>query len=314
MVEQEIVHRSYFTNIPVEYYVPEDTQVIFVADYFKSDLLGGAELTLDAIMQAAPVKIYRLHSRSVNSYLIEKNKDKLWVFGNYTLLSDHIYDLLTETKINYCIAEFDFKYCMYRSENLHFRATGQKCGCKDSEHCKTIFKFMNGARKIYWMSSKQRDKFFDVMPELSKTEEKNVVLNSVFDQETIDYILSLKKERKEPKEEKFYWILGNGSWIKGIEETKNWCEKNKISYKLLPSLPYKEFLKVLSDGYGLVFMPLDHDTCPRLTIEAKMLGLDVLVNDNVLHGEEDWFACNNEEILIQHVRNGQKRFWDSFLK
>ena len=42
-------------------------------------------------------------------------------------------------------------------------------------------------------------------------------------------------------------------------------------------------------------MPLDYDTCPRVVIEAKLLGLDLILTDNVLHKDEDWFVGSVEK-------------------
>jgi hypothetical protein len=53
----------------------EDSQIIFVSDLFADDYIGGAELTLQALMDATPVPVNRLHSSEVTAEHI-KNASK----------------------------------------------------------------------------------------------------------------------------------------------------------------------------------------------------------------------------------------------
>jgi hypothetical protein len=68
-------------------------------------------------------------------------------------------------------------------------------------------------------------------------------------------------------------------------------------------------LKKLSEYSGLVFMPLGGDTCPRLVIEAKLLGLRLVINENIQHSSEDWWN-SDYDIIESYLLNGHNRFWD----
>jgi glycosyltransferase involved in cell wall biosynthesis len=68
-------------------------------------------------------------------------------------------------------------------------------------------------------------------------------------------------------------------------------------------------LRTLSEYKGLAFMPLGGDTCPRLVIEAKLLGLDLIINDNVQHASEDWFNRDLDQIE-SYVLDSHNRFWN----
>ena len=47
--------------------LPEDSQIIFVADFFANDLVGGAELTTEALIKSSPFNVFKLHSKdSIN--------------------------------------------------------------------------------------------------------------------------------------------------------------------------------------------------------------------------------------------------------
>jgi hypothetical protein len=103
-------------------------------------------------------------------------------------------------------------------------------------------------------------------------------------------------------------VLGSGSWIKGIEETQKWCKLNRKPFETLPKLPYNQFLEVLNKYQGFVFMPLDKDTCPRVTIEAKLMGLNLHLNQNVLSKDDPWFAGTPED-CDAYLRTRASFFW-----
>ena len=47
--------------------IPDTADIVFVSDMFTSDHVGGAELTTDAIIDASPYKVFRLHARDVSN-------------------------------------------------------------------------------------------------------------------------------------------------------------------------------------------------------------------------------------------------------
>ena len=74
--------------------IPEDCDVVFVADMFAEDYAGGAELTTQALIDSSPFTIFKLHSKDVNQTLLEQGHRKHWIFGNFSL-----YDFL---RIGHC--------------------------------------------------------------------------------------------------------------------------------------------------------------------------------------------------------------------
>lgn len=313
MSNNEQFTRNLFTNIPVEYSIPIKTEVVFVSDYFASDLQGGAELTTDAIIKKCPFKVFQLHSTNLTMDMLKKNEDKVWIFGNYTSCSSEVLEYLPLSKTRYSVIEFDFKYCIYRSEQRHLLATQKPCDCPGSAHGKLIESFMKGAEHIFWMSEGQKNLFEKRVPALiTDVPNKSVVQTSTFDDETLDKLWTLSTKypaTDELKDKKVYTVLGAGSWIKGVAETQKWCAANQKPHRPLPNLPYDQFLDEMAKTYGLVFMPLDWDTCPRLVIEAKLLGLDLILNDNVLHQNDQWFNQPKEEIY-SYLRGRANFFWN----
>jgi glycosyltransferase involved in cell wall biosynthesis len=56
-------------------------------------------------------------------------------------------------------------------------------------------------------------------------------------------------------------------------------------------------------------MPLGGDTCPRIVIEAALLGLNLHINKNVQHVGEAWWGGSPDEIE-SYLLEGHNRFWD----
>ena len=54
--------------------------------------------------------------------------------------------------------------------------------------------------------------------------------------------------------------------------------------------------KKLSSYKGLISLPIIEDTCPRVTIEAKLMGLEVITNENSQHTLENWWNKPLDEI------------------
>ena len=63
--------------------IPDDVEIIFVSDFFIEDLIGGAELTSEALIESSPFKIHKLHSSDVNVEVLQAYSDIYWIFGNY---------------------------------------------------------------------------------------------------------------------------------------------------------------------------------------------------------------------------------------
>lgn len=300
------VGRSLFTGMPVEYAIPKTAKVVFVNDYFVREVAGGAELTSEAIIKKSPHKVFRLHSNSVTKKLLETNKDKYWIFGNFAAMPDAMIHYLPDSGIRYSIVEYDFKFCAFRSTNRHQQATGQPCNCAKEPHGLLVTRIFRKADRIFWMSSGQKAHWLKHVPELA-FHPGHIVLSSVFDDETLDFLASFRNKSK--TERKQAWaVLGSGSWIKGVEETQKWCNLKKFKFEPIPSLQYKEFLQKLSEYEGFIFMPLDKDTCPRVTLEARLMGLKVMVNDNVLQKNDEWFASSAEDCEA-YLRSRASFFW-----
>lgn len=297
--------KSIFSGMPKEYAIPRATEVVFVNDYFVREVAGGAELTSEAIIKKSPYKVFRLHSSSVTKKLLDENKDKYWVFGNFVAMTDNMIQYLPDSGVRYSVIEYDFKFCSYRSTARHQQDSGEPCNCAKANHGMMVARLFRKADRIFWMSVGQKTHWLNHVPSMGE-HPGHVILSSVFDDETLNDLALLRSSTvaKKPK----FAVLGSGSWIKGAVETQKWCAVKKKDYEVIPALAYKDFLQALATYKGFVFMPLDKDTCPRVTLEAKLLGLELITNENVLQKYDEWFTGSVEECET-YLRSRAQSFW-----
>jgi hypothetical protein len=302
--------KSLFTGLPFKNLIPEDAKCVVVADFFKEDLAGGAELTTDALLSKAPIKLHKIRAQNLSSELVKENKDKYWIITNFAnMQSDVILSFINTTGVRYSIVEYDFKYCTYRSPFKHFLETNNACDCPNSEHGSTIKRLYSKADKIFWMAEKQRDHYLDIWPTLD-VPGKNVIQTSTFSDETLSKLSLMRNifKNSEERKNKVWAVQISNSWIKGSKETLLWAQRNGLNVKPIGNMQYEQFLVELAKSYGLVLRPLDSDTCPRVVIEARLLGCELEINKHVLHANEAWFTGSVEDIE-KYLRSRADSFW-----
>tara|TARA_A100001391_G_scaffold168837_1_gene129433 strand:+ start:3538 stop:4389 length:852 start_codon:yes stop_codon:yes gene_type:complete len=278
---------------------------VFVADYFSNQVKGGAEFTTDSIIQFNSAnEIVKINCQSVTSEIINRYKDYHWIVGNFSLLSDKL-------KINFCknlsysLIEYDYKFCKYRSTMKHKAIEGRDCDCIQTLEGKINSAFYGYAEKIWFMSKNQREVFLSFVRTIKS--DKTEVLSSIFSSGDLRFMSNIKDNEKDDN----FLILGSDSWIKGTKECIAFAEENNLSYEVISGMPYHELLIKMSTSRGLIFRPLGLDTCPRIVIEAKLLGCELMLNDNVQHKDEEWFSGSIEGCL-SYLQSRPKTFWNYY--
>ena len=306
--------RNLFTNIPMEFHIPNHYNTVFVADFFANDIQGGAELTTEALYKQRPEgkSVFKLHANSLTPELIERNLDKTFVVFNFVTANKEGLEVLIQSGAKYSVVEYDYKYCKFRSEGLHLMQAKKPCDCPANLEIRTLIQeLFTRAQNVFWMSEAQKKHFITRIPEVGNC--NNHILSSCFDAETLKYLDSLYQVFGNPafnKKEKVAILSNdNATWIKGIENTVAWLSVENKEYEHLPRLPYNEFLKVIAQYKTFCFRPADKDTCPRVVIEAKALGLELLLNKNVQHKDEQWFTGSREE-MMDYLRSRPAYFWE----
>lgn len=290
--------------------IPSTAQVVFVSDMFVEDYVGGAELTSEALIQSSPFEVFKLKSKDLSMRLLEQGANLLWVFGNFTEINPNLIPSIV-ANLKYTILEYDYKYCRFRSPEKHMAAVGTPCDCHNQMNGKLISAFFYGAMGLWWMSEKQRERYHTLFPFLA--EKDNVVLSSVFTKETLAK-LKLLREMPRTLEAKRWLVFSSDSWIKGFEASEKYCVDNRLQYEVVKGLKYDDMLAKLASSEGLVYLPPGGDTCPRMVIEAKLLGIKLVLNDNVQHKDEDWFATDKLEDIEGYLYVAPELFWTGVKK
>lgn len=277
---------------------------IFVSDLFVEDYVGGAELTTDAIIKEVKVPVLSLRSNQVTKQIIDAHKDRHWIFGNFSGLSTEVI-LHCCKNLKYSVIEYDYKYCKFRLPEKHIAAEGS-CDCETSSRGKMISVFYAKAENLWFMSMEQMMFYYGKFPFLDKP--SNHVLSSVFHDTTLNFIESLNCKDKNDT-----WLIQkSNSWVKGTEEAVKYAQDNNLDYELFSDIEYGEMLRKFSEYKGFIFLPRSFDTCPRTVIEAKLLGCKLILNENVQHKDEEWFA-GDRETTMKYLRSRTELFWDELM-
>ena len=278
---------------------------VFVSDLFVEDYLGGGELTTDAILKKTRLPLNTIRSSQITKGIVDSFKDRHWIFGNFAGLSTELL-LYCCKNLKYSVIEYDYKYCSYRLPAKHIAAEGS-CTCENSPRGKMVSIFYANASTLWFMSEAQRQVYYDAFPFLKKTEAK--VLSSVFDEETLRYILSIDYENKNDT-----WLIQKSdSWVKGTDLAIKYAEDNNLKYELFSGLSYADMLNKFAQSKGFIFLPKSFDTCPRTVIEAKLLGCELILNESVQHKDEEWFTGSKQEAL-EYLASRAEIFWEEIYK
>jgi glycosyltransferase involved in cell wall biosynthesis len=274
---------------------------------FVEDYVGGAELTTEALIESSPFEVQKILAREVTVELLEQGHKKFWVFGNYSSLNAELIPTII-ANLDYAVLEYDYKYCKYRSPEKHKHSEDTECDCHDQIHGKMISAFYYGAKSLWWMSEAQEAHYQKLFPFL--LERESVVLSSVFNDEFFASVKLLREKYKDI-EKKGWIVLGSNSWIKGAKESEQYCSRNGLDYEIVWDLPYDQTLEKLAQAEGFVYLPEGMDTCPRMTIEAKLLGCKLALNDFVQHKNEIWFDTEDQFDTEAYLYASRQRFWNS---
>lgn len=286
--------------------IPATAKVIVVSDMFVEDYVGGAELTTQALIDSSPFEVYKLHSKDVNVDILKEGSDRFWIFGNFAGIDGNLIPTIV-ANLKYSVLEYDYKYCRYRSPEKHMEITKSPCDCHNQLNGKLISAFYYGAACLWWMSEKQLERYTTLFPFLD--EKDNIVLSSVFSNVTLGKIEALRLAQ-EKSSRKGWIVLGSDSWIKGAKDAIAWCEENKLQHEVIWNQPYDIVLEKLAQAEGFVYLPVGGDTCPRMVIEAKLLGCKLHLNDNVQHKDEEWFATDDLTSIKDYLFTAKMLFWN----
>jgi len=264
--------------------------VVFVSDLFLKDgIIGGGELNnheLCLILRNAGHSVLEINSHFLTQDFFKSHNNSKFIFGNFLNVPRNLFSQI-QNNIKYVIYEHDHKYLKSRNPALYenFLAPQEEIVFK---------KFYANAQNIFCQSKMHKD----ILVKNLNLENIISVGGNLWDDETLEYIQKISKTPKEKK----YSIMDSLIPHKNTSDAIKYCRVKKIPYELIPSCPYKEFLKRISRNDALIFLPKTPETLSRIVVEARMLGCKIITNSLIGATSEDWFSLKGEK-LISIMRN-----------
>lgn len=253
----------------------------------QSGMLGGAEHELNSLLNYLDIPYESLKSSQVESI----NSNDFYIVGNFWQLSPNIKKLLIQYR-NYIIIEYDYKLFPNRIPDFYL---DHICPTDQLQNVE----FYNNAIKVFCISEYQKDIF-----------NKNGVTNTeVFHTSfwTVNQLDILNKIREESYNLKFQHptagIYGYKCDTKGTLEAINYCLPKNVDCYLLTPTDIELFWKRLSRCHSLLLFSKITESFSRITVEARMLDIDVLTNAKVPATKEYWYPKYKGSDLIKFVEN-----------
>lgn len=264
---------------------------VFIADFFAHQVLGGGELNneeLINILQSQNHVVEKINSHEVNVEFIKRNKNKNFIIANFVNLKTPVIAELIDN--NYVIYEHDHKYMANRDPSVYpdFKAPPEAL---------VNLGFYKNAKAVMCQSSFHAEI-------IAKNTQLNNLVNlsgNLWSQESLSI---MEKMSQVPKEDTCA-IMRSSIIHKNTKDAIAYCEYKKKQYNLIESSNYEEFLSQLGQNKTFVFFPKTPETLSRVVVEARMMGMSVIVNRMIGATREPWYKLKGDS-LIREVRNMRK--------
>lgn len=262
--------------------------LLWISDFFLEDeIIGGAEI-VDNIYKKALSDEYEV--KKINSHLLTSShleEADILIVSNFTNLSEEGINKIIQHK-NYFIMEHDHKYLITRDPSPfrnHQAPPRYVCNKDFYKKSKAIFCQSRGHENSI------RSNLFTYNTVNLET--------SIWNDDQYDHILNQASNKKTNK----YAILNSENQVKNTNLAVNYCKSNSIDYDLISDNDWEKFISKLSKYEGLVFFPRVYESHCRLVVEARMLGLKILTNENIGATSESWFSEYKGKNLIKFLKN-----------
>lgn len=288
-------------------------KIFFIADLFYSDgNFGGAERCDDVLIQELLDKEYnnhanhmliKLNTNTLSVDIIQKNKDATYLISNFMLLTEKVKQSLIENKIDYLIIEHDHKYVKSNDPSVYEHNLANEEDLQNTS-------FYRNARAVMCQSSMHAEIMY-----------KNLLINNIVnlsgnlwsekDIKTLEDTLNSSaplSERKVP-----WGVLNSNNPNKNVKSTLSYCIRNKMSYRHIGSNSYEDFLRQVSGCQGIVFFPKWVETFNRFSVEARVLGCKLKVNQKIGASSDGWLDLKGQP-LIDKIKSNKIRILDIYTR
>jgi len=269
-------------------------KVILISDFFIDDFVGGAALNDEEIYRLLSKRfdVQKIKSRYLYEGFIQENLDSFFIISNFFGISPAIRDLI-QSKCKYILYCHDYKFVQHTNPAVY---PDQIVPPKDLINVD----FHKASHKIICQTQFQKD----IYDKNLKCPDKTVSFSgNLWSEDHLDLLEDLLEGKKRTR----YAIVNSPYPQKGVKEAVEFCEKEKILYDIIEDPNYEKFLQKLSQYSHLVFFPSTPETCCRLVLEAKMMGVKIVINNLVGCSYEPWYRKEGKE-MIDFMRKKRKGF------
>lgn len=259
-------------------------KIIFIADFFADQVNGGGELNNEEVIQLFLKREYnvtKLNSSLCSVDFIDNNKECFFIIANFAMLHNSCKYYL-QSKCKYVIYEHDHKYLKSRNPATYENFIAPKDEIIN-------YDFYKNALAVFVQSS------FHENIIIKNLGLKNIVnlSGNLWNLESLSLLRQFSKKQKNNRAS----IMKSSIPHKNTNKSIEYCQNNNISFELIESMKYLDFLDRLTNNQKLVFFPLTPETLSRIVVEARMSNLSVITNKNVGATYEDWFKLKGEELI-----------------
>lgn len=257
------------------------SKIYYVSDFFLNEVNGGAELVDDNIIKYLTKYVDVERVKSTN--IAPSSKD-FYIISNISLMHERNLDYLI-SNCKYIIIEHDYKIHKTR-QPWRFK------DCIVPKEERINYELYRNAVLVYV----QTDDHLGIYQKNEVYGSFRSLNCSIWSNKELGFLEPpLSKRNSE------FAVIASDNWIKNTQGAVAACIANKWDYKLIPKLPYHDFLNVLSTYPALVFLPIARESCCRLIVEARCLGLNVITTPNSGAFNADWFKKSKRE-LVEFLR------------
>lgn len=266
-------------------------KLVFIADYFADQILGGGELNneeLILMLQDDGFEVLKYNSHQVDTSLIHQHQNDKFIIANFCNMRPESISMLYDK--DYIIYEHDHKYLRTRNPgvfkdfkapfdqivNLPFYQNANAVLCQSGFHAE-IIKLNTGLNNLINLSgniwSLDSLKFMREQCEIQKTDTCAIMNSNIEHKNTADAI--------------------------------RYCNAKSLTYNLISSPNYKEFLTLLGSNKTFVFLPKTPETLSRVVVEARMMNMGVIVNKMIGATRESWYSLKGPPLIDKIINMRQ---------
>ncbi len=269
------------------------SKILFIADFFVEDVLGGGELCSQEViefLEKHKFEVKKVRSQQFTLDILKQYQDKPIIVSNFVGLSQSLKTELRSGQYKYIIIEHDWKFCKTRNPlvykdlavpeediiNEDFYAKAQAVLTQSKTHAENI----------------EKNLFIKNIVNLGCNLWSNNTLNE------IEKRIGVNKIRK-------YGIMNSPNKIKGTKEAIELCVKNNLPYELIDFKDQKSFFDELAKTETFIFLPQSLESYSRVCMEAKMLGCKLITNKAIGVMSENYWELNGKKLINEIRRRKQ---------